>query len=67
VERPVLLGRRFVSKFEGAADWLDEGEWVAVGGVERDLPRDEELEVILRSPGQAGKKGRSELVVLKKT
>ena len=63
----VLLGRRFVSKFEGAEGWLEEGEWLAVGGAdERDLPRDEDVEVIMRSR-KAWEQGRCELLELKYT
>lgn len=48
MERPVVLERRFVSKLDCAGDWLDEGAWVVVGCAEGDLPRDEDVEVIMR-------------------
>jgi len=48
-ERLVLLGRRFVSKLDWEGDWLEDGAWVAVGGAEGGLPREEEVEVIMRS------------------
>jgi hypothetical protein len=63
METPAALERRFVSKLDGAGDWLDEGAWVVDGGAEGDLPRDEDVDVIIVH-GRRGK-GRCELLKLK--
>lgn len=44
------MGRRVDSKLGEAPDWLGPGEWFDVDEIERDLPRFEDVELMIAVP-----------------